>query len=169
MRSRLGIAVVLLVQIGILVAIPFRAARARLTGTAITLETGPVDPFDPLSGYYVTLDYVAERPPESTESFRVGEPLWVTVEKGEPAWKPISVTRERPAPSANRVSLRGRFDGGRARIEEASRFFIPEDRRTEVDDLLRAARQHALVDLRVGEDGTPAPVRLRVGGKSIGG
>ncbi|MCI0587548.1 MAG: GDYXXLXY domain-containing protein [Planctomycetes bacterium] len=168
MRRHLGIAVVLVSQVGILVSMPFRAVRARVAGTEIALETEPVDPFDPLSGYYVTLAYVAERPAVDTIAFHLHEPLWVTVARAEPAWTPVSVTRERPAPHPDRVSILGRWDGWRARIGDASRFFIPEDRRTEIEDLLDASGRRGLVDLRVGKDGTPALLRMRVGGRSFG-
>lgn len=168
MRKHLGIAVVLLSQVGVLVSMPFAAVRALVSGTEITLETEPVDPFDPLSGYYVTLAYVAERPQGGAPSFQVNETLWVTVERGEPAWTPVSVSRERPAPHPDRVSILGLWDGWRARIGGASRFFIPEDRRTEIEDLLNAAARRGLVDLRVGGDGAPALLRLRVGGRSFG-
>ncbi len=168
MRRHLGIAVVLVSQVGILVSMPFRAVRARVAGTEIALETEPVDPFDPLSGYYVTLAYVAERPPGGASTFEMNEALWVTVERAEPAWTPVSVTRERPAPHPDRVSILGRWDGRRARIEGASRFFIPEDRRMEIEDLLAASGRRGLVDLRVGSDGTPALFRMRVGGRSFG-
>ncbi|HET6204193.1 MAG TPA: GDYXXLXY domain-containing protein [Planctomycetota bacterium] len=168
MRRHVGIAAVLLAQTGLLVAIPLRTVRARLSGTEVTLETEPVDPFDPLSGYYATLAYLAERPTGPAGEFHENEPVWVTVERGEPAWKPFSVTRERPAPAADRVSLRGRWERGRGRIEGASRFYISEERREEVGSLLRQARQRALVDLRVGEDGTPGLLRLHVAGKTFG-
>ena len=168
MRRHLGIAVVLLSQVGILASMPFRAVGALRGGTEIVLETEPVDPFDPLSGYYVTLAYVAERPVGEAPSFRIDEALWVTVERTEPAWTPVSVTRERPAPHPDRVSILGRWDGWRARIGDASRFFIPEDRRTEIEDLLNASGRRGLVDLRVGRDGTPALLRMRVGGRSFG-
>lgn len=168
MRRHLGIAVVLVSQVGILVSMPFRAVRARVAGTEIALETEPVDPFDPLSGYYVTLAYVAEHPQEGAPPFRTNEALWVTVERAEPAWTPVSVTRQRPAPHADRVSVLSRWDGRRARIEGASRFFIPEDRRTEIEDLLNASGRRGIAHLRAGGDGTPALLRLRVGDTTIG-
>ena len=48
------LAVVLIVQIGVLVYLPAGQVRARLTGTEVTLRTAPVDPYDVLSGYYMT-------------------------------------------------------------------------------------------------------------------
>jgi uncharacterized membrane-anchored protein len=54
---------VIVAQLAILAAIPLRQVRARLSGTTVTLETVPVDPYDVLSGYYVTLRYAAEQVP----------------------------------------------------------------------------------------------------------
>jgi uncharacterized membrane-anchored protein len=134
---------------------------ARLRGTEITLRTVPVDPFDVLAGRYVTLSYAIEL--EATKhvspGFRPGQLVWLTVERGDPAWTLVSVTADRPARASGQVSLRARWDRWRVSIEDASRLYVTEEVGREVD--ARPRTQADLIDLRVGEDGTPAVMRLR--------
>ncbi len=173
MRRWLRLAAVLAVQLGILVAVPFRQVLARLHGTTVTLRTAPVDPFDVLAGHYVTLAYEVERVPphRAPNDLRPGEQVWLNVARGEPAWTLESVTRERPAPASGRASIRARWrwggeEGGTAELEGAGRFYVTEERGRELD-ARRWGRRESLVDLRVGEDGTPAVLDLRAGEDEI--
>ena len=150
------------IQLAILAAVPARQVRARLGGTEITLRTAPVDPMDVLAGHYVTLSYEIERDSSDHVQSGVspGDEVWLTVAHGDPAWTLVSVTRERPAPASGRVSLRARWlRWGRAVVEGAGRLYVSEEQGAAVD--ARRTRGGDLVDLRVGEDGTPAVVRLR--------
>lgn len=56
-------ALAVIAQVGVVLAIPIPKALTLATGTSIFLETRPVDPYDPLRGRYVTLDYFLEDPP----------------------------------------------------------------------------------------------------------
>ena len=58
--DRLRLLAVIALQAAILAAIPSRQVKARASGVDVTLETAPVDPLDPLSGYHVTLRYRAQ-------------------------------------------------------------------------------------------------------------
>ncbi|HTN52045.1 MAG TPA: GDYXXLXY domain-containing protein [Anaeromyxobacter sp.] len=157
---------VVLLQLGILAAIPLRQARARLAGTEVTLETMPVDPYDLLSGYYVTLRYRAEEAPRAA-GLGEGE-AWLVLAPGSPAWSGVEVRAGRPVPAPGQVAIRVEVERGRVRIPSAGRFYVPEARRHEVDEALRAVRSAALVDLKVGEDGSVALLRLRAGAVTIG-
>lgn len=152
---------VIAVQAAILAAIPSRQVKARAGGTAITLETAPVDPLDPLSGYHVTLRYRAEEVVAEAPGER-GAPAWLLVERGDPAWRGVACLPSRPATGSGQVALRAEVEDRRCRISSAGRFYIPEARRAEVDAALREARA-ALVDMRVDADGNVALVRLRAG------
>jgi uncharacterized membrane-anchored protein len=167
MREMRALIVVLIVQVGILVAIPARKIVARATGQTVTLETRPVDPYDILAGYYVTLAYAVERADSDLVEgdLEEGQTVFVNVEKDEPAWRLRSITSE-PDTYDGAVSIRATWKGSVARIEEASRFYVPEDRRHEIDGLLRAGR--AYVDLKVDAGGAPAVLRLRVQGRVFG-
>ncbi len=157
----LRLLLVIAVQAGILAAIPSRQVKARASGTNVTLETVPVDPLDPLSGYFVTLRYRAEEVVAEAPGER-GAPAWLLLERGDPAWRGVACLNSRPEPGPGQVAVRAEVADRRCRIPSAGRFYIPEARRAEVDAALREARA-ALVDLRVSADGDVALVRLRAG------
>lgn len=56
-RGLWAIALPLLIQTGLIIAVPLRAAIATAVGTTVVLRTVPVDPYDPFRGYYTTLQY----------------------------------------------------------------------------------------------------------------
>ena len=56
-------ALALAAQTAILAAVPAKQIYTRLTGTLITIETAPVDPYSFLSGYHVILSYKISTPP----------------------------------------------------------------------------------------------------------
>ncbi len=173
MPSHGRVVAVIAVQLAILAAVPARQVRARVSGTPITLRTAPVDPFDAFAGHYVTLSYeVEERRPLAAfdASLQDRDEVWLTVARGDPAWSFVSVTRHRPAGAPGQVSLRARFrswgDHGSIAVEGAGRFYVTEGQGAAVD-AARRGREPALVDLRVGADGTPALVGMRVAGMSL--
>src|SRR5688500_14580456 len=106
MRNKRHVAFIaaLALQLLILAAIPAQKVLARLRGAPITLKTRPIDPYNILSGYYVTLAYDVENgrlePPPSEEL-----KVWVNVKRDTPAWTLESVTRERPPQRDGLVSI----------------------------------------------------------------
>ncbi len=167
------LAAVVAIQIAILAAVPARQVKARVTGSDVTLATGPIDPFDPFGGHHVVLTYLVERPGvgQASTGLEPGDPVFVTVARGEPAWTLVSITRERPPPSSGRVSLRARWGRfGAAEIESARRFYLPEEKAKRVQAAMIAARgrSNGLADLRVDEEGNVALLRLRVGDVAVG-
>jgi uncharacterized membrane-anchored protein len=165
----LSIAVVVGVQLLALAAIPARALRTRAVGQDVSLWTAPVDPYDVLSGYYVTLTYEAESTAAvDTQRFEQDEDVWVTIRRGDPAWTRTSIGRERPAPSPDELSLRARWAGWRVQIVNAGRLYIPEDERDRASKLLGDVNGRALVDMKVDSDGNVSVLRLRVGDATFG-
>jgi uncharacterized membrane-anchored protein len=164
------IVVVLVVQLGILVYLPAAQVRARISGTAVTLRTEPVDPYDLLSGYYMTLTYEVEQPDSRLvpRGLEPGERVWLELERGNPAWRLTGVSREQPAPKQDRVSVPARWRHARAEIEGAGRLYIPEAQRERAERLNRESSGRGLVDLMVGADGTVAVLRLKLGDKTFG-
>ena len=166
LRRHWPIAVVLLAQLGILGVVPARHVRARLTGVAVTLRTEPVDPYDILAGYYVTLDYQVEH--EAARQMGTppadGSVWWLVVRRADPAWEFVSVVRERPEPSADTVALKAKWRHRDFEIVGAGRLYVPETKRKEAD----RGRTPALVDMKVGPDGTIALLRMRMGNEVYG-
>lgn len=160
------LAAVLALQLAILVAIPFRQARARLAGEDVVLETMPVDPLDPLSGYYVALAYRAERDAGAWQG--PGDEAWLIVRRGAPAWVGEACLGERPPPEPDRLAVRAERAGDGCRLPSAQRFYIPEARRGEVEAAMRETGRTALVDARVDAHGGLVLLRLRAGSTVVG-
>jgi len=168
------IVVVLVVQLGLLVYLPSAQVRARISGTPVTLRTEPVDPYDLLSGYYMTLTYEVERPDSRLvpDGLERGDRVWLELNRGDQAWRLVGVSRERPAAASDRVSVPARWRSGwrrgRVEIEGAGRLYIPEAQRERADRLNREFSGRGLVDVMVGADGTVAVLRLRLGDVTFG-
>jgi len=177
MRRHWPLAVVLVVQAGILAAMAAPHVVARARGTLVTLRTAPIDPYDFMSGYHLVLHYEVENPPREMvpPDLADGDRVWLVVRRAEPAWELADVTLTRPAARADHVALPARWTkrflgaaDGRAEIEGADRVYMPETRRRRAEELASDRGKRGLVDLRVGPDGTVAVLRLRIGGESFG-
>jgi uncharacterized membrane-anchored protein len=159
---------VVAIQVALLAAIPLRQVRARLAGAEITLETVPVDPYDVLSGYYVTLRYEAEQAEYTGGDADAGD-AHLVVSPASPSWRAITCSRGLASRGPDEVAIRVNIENGRCRIPSAGRFYIPEARRAEVEAAMRASGGRALVDMRVDAEGNAALLRLRVGDLVVGG
>jgi hypothetical protein len=168
MRRHWPIAVVLLVQLSILAFVPAARIAARMSGTRVSLRTAPVDPYDPLSGYYMVLTYEVERRASEAAPVvvRRRDRFWLTVRRGEDGWTFDGLSRERPDVGGDRVALPARWNGRRMELVGAGRLFIPEAQRERAEELNRSGR--GTVDLAVGADGTIAVLRLHLGGETFG-
>jgi uncharacterized membrane-anchored protein len=160
-------------QLAVLAAVPAPQAYTRLTGRTVILKTAPVDPYDVMSGYYVTLSYEISnlsrvsggKALESKEdaSDREAVTVYVVLREGaDGVWEAESVQESWPDVPADRVVLKGRF---RWRLIEygIERFFIPETAREAVEKDLRANREGARVEVKVDSFGRAALVRLLIG------
>lgn len=167
MRRWWRLAAVLAVQLGILAAVPARQVGARLWGTRVVLRTEPIDPYNLLSGHYLTLYYQVEHVPmaRADKGLQYGDRVWLTLEQGDPAWTLVSVTREKPASVPGRASVRVRWNSsgdtdGHVRLDGADRFYVTEERGAQ-EDARRWRRNLSLVELRIGPDGTAAVIDVR--------
>lgn len=138
-----------------------------MSGREVTLKTSPVDPFDPLRGYYVTLGYDISTPsrlPGYPTSVSEGQSLYVVLEvpeTAEAAWKPVRVDLERPDLDSNHVAIKGRLRSGRL-VYGIETYYIPEDQRTVIERDLQQHATSVLVDAKVDATGQAAPIRLRI-------
>jgi len=154
-------------QFLVLAAAPAQKIYTRATGRSVSLKMRPVDPYNVLGGYYVTLNYEIASPglfPNSGD-YR-GERVYAILERrADGEWRPVSLSNSHPAHlPENRVAIRGRYSYSSIEygIEE---FFIPEDKRAEIDEGLRKHRDQARVEIKVDSEGNAALVRLLIGNR----
>jgi uncharacterized membrane-anchored protein len=153
---------------------PVQRAYTYLTGTPATLKTVPVDPYDPLRGYSVTLNYDISSPVtmpgvslSSSSQFHEGQIVYVTLQKptGNTAWILVRYQSEQPTNlSANQLFLKGTFHNNRIRYGIET-YYVPEEKIEEVNKALRDHPKDNLVDVRIDSAGKAIPVQLHIAGK----
>ena len=162
--------VLLAFQVGTLVYISRGAASAGSSGLQIRLRTEAYDPFDTLAGRYVRLTYAVEGPPsDEAAELEDGAEVWITIERGEPAWGRSKIGRTRVPFSDNELSLRAELRGGRARILNAGRLYMQEELCLEADELLREDPSGGFVTLGVDREGNATPLFLELRGRIFSG
>lgn len=160
----------LLFQSALIVAIPAQDAYTSITGTPITLQTVPIDPYDLLRGYSQTLNYTISRPddlkklPGGKEFFDTHPSyerasLYVVLEAPQSAnttpptpWKPVRVSAKRPTDLApDQVALRGEYTGWQV-IYGLETYYMPEDQRNQLNaEINQAQRQPGQPQQRPGQ------------------
>jgi uncharacterized membrane-anchored protein len=157
------------IQFLILAAMPAQKIYTRATGKSVTLTINPVDPYNILSGYYVTLNYEISNPSSFADSDGAhnGEPIYAILERRDDGvWRQVSLSKSRPTNlPENRIAIRGSYKYSRIEygIEE---FFIPEDKRDEIEQGLRKNREQARVEIKVDSEGNAALARLLIGNQA---
>ena len=153
-------------QFLILAAVPAQKIYTRATGRSVMLKIRPVDPYNVLSGYYVTLNYEIANPgsfANSDDAYN-GERVYAILERrADGVWRPVSLSKSYPANlPENRIAIRGHHSYSRIEygIDE---FFIPEDKRAEIEQVLSKNRDQARAEVRVDSEGNAALVRLLIG------
>jgi len=165
-RHALYFALAVAAQFLILAAVPAQKIYTRATGRSVTLKIRPVDPYNVLSGYYVTLNYEIANPPSFANSYdgNRGERVYAILKRrADGEWGPVSLSKSYPANlPENRIAIRGSYSYSRIEygIEE---FFIPEDKRAEIEQGLLINRDQARVEIKVDSQGNAALVRLLIG------
>ena len=153
----------ILVQVALLATVPARQQYTREVGTTVFLKLAPVDPFDVLSGHYMTLAYEASRPP-GVEALSDGDEVYVRlVESPEGVWDARETALERPAdrdPEA--VWMRGRYVH-RAIQYGIESYFIPEEGREEMEEQLRDRLAESRAEVKVDDTGHAVLIRLHIG------
>jgi len=162
--------VALLAQFGILAYAPLEKAALRRSGRTVVLRTVPVDPYDVMRGYFVTLRYEISRPPGLEESGAAGgDVVYAVLAKGDDGvWTAVRAAKERSRSlEEGRVVIRGRREGGHRAVVDygIEKYFIPEAAREEIERAVRKGKQRILVDVALDDEGAACVLRLRVGGK----
>jgi uncharacterized membrane-anchored protein len=164
---------------------PAERAYTLATGKPVTLQTVPVDPYDPLRGYSVTLAYAFSRPERmpgypfaaaeagspsgpGRARLREGERVYAVLApvSGQQTWQAVRFEAEPPKRLApGEVYLEGTVRAGRIRYG-LERYYVPEEQIGALNADLGKQRGRALVDVRVDGRGRAIPVRLRLAGKT---
>ncbi|MDY7013561.1 MAG: GDYXXLXY domain-containing protein [Cyanobacteriota bacterium] len=186
----------LVFQAALILGVPAQAIYTHWSGQTVILQTIPVDPYDPLRGYYQTLRYDISRVetlkplpgwqtvltvmPDGQERLQEGTQLYAILQEPSPnipqpsgrspqPWKPVGVSRDRPSDlPENRVAIRGTYNG--FEIDYGlERYYMPADRRTEINDYIDRTLQQAgnarpfVVEVKVSQQGNSVAERLWVG------
>lgn len=144
----------LLIQAGLILAIPAQPVYTYLTGKTVILQTVPVDPYNILTGYYQILSYdistksTLEKLPGSQDLLKDGNSFYVILEEqkstgeGIPkAWKPMRLSKKIPSSLPNnQVALKGKYRYGSV-IYGLEKYNIPEDQRNQINQNISQARQ----------------------------
>ncbi|WP_208492007.1 GDYXXLXY domain-containing protein [aff. Roholtiella sp. LEGE 12411] len=156
----------LLIQTGIILAVPAQSVYTLVTGKTAVLQTLPVDPYDLLRGYSVTLNYEISRTDnlkklpgwadlvkqypgknQQYDPLAQGTSLYIILEEqkasgGIPqAWKPVQVSGQLPTSlAANQITLKGRYSGYNSITYGLETYYIPEDQRNDINKDISTAR-----------------------------
>lgn len=171
MRKKLTLFIIaVLVQSLILAAIPAKKMFTLKSGAEIRVRTVPYDPYDILSGYYVTLRYdFSQAPPYEHQK---GQVVYAVLEKNsDGVYELKSYSIDKPSKLKNgqifiKGSIKNEFRGNVSYGIE--KYYMPEQMRDEITSEIRKwqGKGQVLVDLKVDKDGNPAIVRLIINGKS---
>ncbi|MDY6898189.1 MAG: GDYXXLXY domain-containing protein [Cyanobacteriota bacterium] len=172
----------LLIQAGLLFAIPAQSAYTYLTGRTVILQTVPVDPYNILTGYYQILRYdisttsTLKKLPGSKEALQSGNSFYVILEekstddKIPQAWTPVRLTKEIPdSLPNNQVALKGNYQSSRIKYG-LEKYNIPEDQRNKINNNISQARrsvtenqkQPIVVEIKVDSQGKAVPISMWV-------
>lgn len=170
LREYRPILIILGIQLAILCAVPRDILWARMAGTDVTLAVRPYDPYDPLSGYYAVLQYAVERQRnlEGSKGLKYKEKVFLNLERDEPAWRAVSVSRTPADTDKDHVSILGVWRSGTVQFVDGRKLFIPEVQRGDVERALRVRDKDRLVDVRVSGRGRISVLKLRAGGRVFG-
>jgi uncharacterized membrane-anchored protein len=115
---------IVVAQMALLLAIVGVKEFTLRTGTAVTLQTVPVDPRSILQGDFAILQYeIAAVPPRSRDLPR-GTTVYVTLVEGEEVWEAQDYSLSRPA--GEEVFIKGTV-GSRGLLDfSIGTFFVPE-------------------------------------------
>ncbi len=187
-----SIALPLLLQTGLIVALPLQAAIAIGWGRTVILRTVPVDPYDPFRGYYTTLRYdISQRgilstlagwdtvkdelePTSQTRLLEPGKSFFVVLEAPanlteapDQPWQAISISRRRPRSLAsNQIALKGTY-WRESVLYGLERYYLPEAERLTLERKIREAQTDTeqprlTVEVRIGPLGNAVPIALRL-------
>ena len=151
MNTRTRVALVCVLNLGLVGIAVAGQLSARLTGDEIRLRVEPVDPIDPFRGTYVDLSYtdISRRTTGETGD------VYVSLARRGPVWEATGVAAERPTDGP---FLKCHDDGWRLRCGIES-LFVPQDRAREIETAVNGG--HAVAVVKVDSRGHAALVSVQ--------
>jgi len=168
-KAKLIVAFVLavVVQLGLLAAVPAKRYIPVYAGKVIRLKVMPVDPYSPYRGYYMTLRFEISRPEDKDIQAQLDQlitkDVFVVLTEGEDGfWHIRSLHPDRPEDiPQGTVVICGK--AGYHRISYGiESYYVPEDKAGHIERDLRAHIDKAVAEVAVGPFGNAALIRLRV-------
>lgn len=171
----------LLFQVGLVVAVPAQDAYTYATGSPITLQTVPVDPYDLLRGHYQTLSYdisqadqlrqlpggnwFEQHPNQQAQFYVILEaPAEANTTPPQP-WKPVQISGTRPDSLAdNQVAIQGQQTQWGQITYGLETYYMPESERDQLNTNInqQQGQQAFVVDVKVDASGNAVPISLWV-------
>ena len=151
MNKLTTLAVVVVVQAGLVGASVAPQLMARFTGDTYYLRVAPLDPIDPFRGAYVTLSY----PDLQREEQVAGRPLYITLTEDDGVMVADGYDLDRP--SGDQPYLACDSDGWMVDCGIDS-FFLPQDDAAAMQDLLLDG---AIAEVRIDGRGNAALIDVR--------
>lgn len=166
-RTKLFIAVIVL-QLGLILGPAVQKEITLRWGHTVELRVSPVDPFTPLSGFYVALNLDISRPMGLSETgadpAEDATVYTVLAPDADGAYSALRMTLSPPDLSANERLIVGKYQHGRI-IYGIEQRFIPEERRDEIEAGLRNNALDRRIEVRIDKRGNAALHHLRIGTK----
>lgn len=165
----------LLIQIGVILAIPSVPIYIHITGKTVILETLPVDPYDPLRGYSQTLAYNIstvnglKNLTGGKEVTALNNTIYVILQspfnqaKIPRAWAPVSISTNLPKLlPQNQIALKGKVtQDGQIKYGLES-YYMPENRQREINRAISNS-QSIVMETKIDTKGRAIPLALWIG------
>jgi uncharacterized membrane-anchored protein len=172
----------LLLQTGLILAVPAQDAYTYTTGREITLQTAPVDPYDFLRGHYQVLSYEISQFDQLNKlpggsgfgsDFNRPKTFYVVLAAPEQTnqtppqpWKPVRISATRPTDLTDQqVALQGKIDNYGRITYGLETYYMPEDQRNQVNQTIsqQTDQRAFVVNVKVDATGNAVPISLWVG------
>jgi uncharacterized membrane-anchored protein len=182
----------LLVQVGLILAVPSQAMYTDMTGKTVILQTVAINPNDVVRGSSLNLDYNISRPEtlrrlpgwnnwlrrnsRRGRQISQGSTLYLILQERQSfdrnelqSWQPIRVSSNRPVDlSNNQVALKGNYQDGLVNYG-LENYFIPEEQRQQINEDIsqvqenrNGRQQPILVRVKVDPQGNAIPTGLSI-------
>ena len=153
-------------QAVIVLGVPAKRYYIESTGREVMLKIVPNDPYDPFGGYYEQIRYDISSPTNFSGNieFKTDEKVFAVIEKqGDGLWKPVRLERSLPKGlPENQAVIKGQYRSWGITYP-IDKFFIPENKRFEIDEYLKKHLDTARMIVKVNRNGEAVIIRLQVG------